>query len=115
MEKSSDYPKVLYRYEVEKFWRDEDTYVTKLTLREYSVVKTTLRGVWINPSTCFFKMTNKWVSLSSKKRYAYPTKEEAFNSLVIRNRKRIQYLERDLDFAKDGKILIENFDKSQLK
>lgn len=72
------------------------------------LVRETKKGYWIsfNKLGEAFRMqleTTKepwrsfgfiWVSKTAKKRYAYPTKEEALNSFIIRSRKYVAHLKR---------------------
>lgn len=68
-----------------------------VVLREYPVRRVTPAGVWIfDPRT----YEEKWVSLQTRKAFAYASKEDALNSFKIRNARHIQYLERDLERAK---------------
>lgn len=45
-------------------------------------------------------IARKWVSSSARKRFAYPTKEEALNSLYHRKKRQIQFLEHNMAVAK---------------
>ena len=71
-----------------------------IILDEYNLIKETPKGYWIgygeygNPNV--FQSLNKWVSKTSKKRYAYPTKEDALNNFIKRNERRIKILQRQL-------------------
>ena len=75
-----------------------DTFFTKakLILVEFKVVKETTYGYWIQEDNDFFNGYKKFVLKQSRKRFAYPTKEEALTSLRIRTQRRISYLNRDL-------------------
>ena len=66
----------LYRYDI----GPDDT----PTVISYRVQKETDKGKWINSYG-----TDKWVSNTSKKRYAYPTKEEALVGFVKRKEKQL--------------------------
>ena len=64
-------------------------------LHEYDLIKETPKGYWIGwriPSNEKFK----WISKTSKKKYAYPTKEEALENLRLRTEVRKKILEWDL-------------------
>ena len=97
-----------YRYEIKQYsnygYDIDGDYVpsslpptTKLELEEYNLIKETEKGYWIGYT--WFK---KWVSKTSKKRFAYPTKEEALTNFIKRTERRINYLENDLDACKIG-------------
>ena len=45
---------------------------------------------------------DKWISKSSKKRYAYPTKEEALINYIKRTEKRLRILESQIKLCKTG-------------
>ena len=67
----------------------------KLELREYNLFKETLKGYWIgyyNPFGVRLGEWQKWVSKTSKKRFAYPTKEEALINFIKRTERRIGIL-----------------------
>ncbi len=70
----------------------------KIELSEFSLVKETPKGYWIcygkQGGTTIFK---RWVSKTSKKRYAYPTKQEALQSFIKRNQRRIGILKWQLE------------------
>lgn len=90
-----------YRYEAsatENILLAVEVYVH---LIRYSVVKTTNKGVWLNTGEIKFigksvKPKHKWVSASARKRFAYPTKEQALNSLKHRYLRRKDILEWQL-------------------
>ena len=79
----------------------------KLRIDSFSLVKETEKGYWIrSPYDSYgFK---RWVSKTAKKRFAYPTKEEALNNLVIRTKRRLNYLEHDINACRKVLILAEN-------
>jgi hypothetical protein len=81
----SDYPvKVISSY-------------TRLVCHEYNLFKETPKGYWIGyGSLGGLHGKQRWVSKTSKKRYAYPTKEEALNNFIKRTERRIEYLETDI-------------------
>src|SRR3954471_1481851 len=65
-----------------------------LILRLLYLVKETPKGYWIamgdpNRLHVAFK---KWVSKTAKKRYAYPTEEEALNSFILKKKRQIKIL-----------------------
>jgi len=73
-----------------------------LKLIEFKLVRETPKGYWISEhyeSKYQFHSPLKWVSKTGKKRYAYPTKEEALKSRIHINNRRIGFLKRDLEIA----------------
>lgn len=75
-----------------------------IELLEFKAVRETKHGYWL-------KLNNykeKFVLKLSQKRYAYPTKEDAFNSFRIRTIKSFHYASRDVDNAKSFIDLINN-------
>lgn len=88
-------------------WVSSGRYKVEVILNEYHSVKETPKGHWItNP----LKIYKTWISNTSKKRYAYPTKEEALNSFRIRNMKRLTYLKRDLGNVNEALRLAEQIE-----
>jgi hypothetical protein len=96
-----------YRYEaIEYASTDMDgEYVTplypnpKLELRDYDLIKETPKGYWIgylNPFGVRMGDWQKWVSKTSKKKFAYLTKEEALINFIKRTERRISILDRQL-------------------
>lgn len=79
---------VFYRYEREQYCQ-----YGSLGLTEFNLVRETPKGYWIclgNPEQLHSKP--KWVSKTSKKRYAYPTKEQALENALRRTESRIRHL-----------------------
>lgn len=58
-----------------------------LFANEYDIIKTTPKGIWIHDFP-----SKRWVSNKSKKRFAYPTKEEAITNYILRTKKYKQIL-----------------------
>ena len=102
-----------YRYE----WREysvldyDGEYVSsvfpnpKLELTTYDLLKETEKGYWIGNKGFSFK---KWIPKKSKRRYAYPTKQEAMDNFITRTERRIKILQRTLDCCKIAISLAEN-------
>jgi len=92
----------LYRYEAhsQRSWiSDDDTELTgvKLELVICQVRRSTPKGVWIHDDR---QHRERWVSLTSRRAYAYQTKELALDSFGHRNAWYIGALERRLREAK---------------
>ena len=74
----------------------------KLELREYDLFKETPKGYWIGYGSLGYSRYNwkKWVSKTCKKRFAYPTTEEAIINFVKRTERRIGILDSQLTACK---------------
>ena len=101
-----------------KFYRYEEVQLfsgVTLTLRVYNLIKETPCGYWISKYSCdsiFLQSVRKrWVSKTSRKRFAYPTKEEAMINFKARKRRQIALLTGQLDQAKDALMIAENGNK----
>lgn len=106
-----------YRYQSDIVYHETLPADVKINLVEFESIKETKYGYWIIETSIleYYKTKSSlcvkpiFVLKQSKKRYAYPTKEEAFNSFGHRNKKRIAYLRRDLRHAENLKRQILNF------
>lgn len=83
-----------------KFYRYNDTLCANVGVRiylyEFNMIQETPKGYWIG----YYNKKEKWVSKTAKKRYAYPTKEEALASFKARKERQIEILEHQLNRAK---------------
>jgi hypothetical protein len=103
-----------YRYETVEYasigWDGEYTRSKypnpKLELRTFDLISETLKGYWIGYSG-LRPLKFKWISKTSKKRYAYPTKEEALNGYISRTKRRLDILNYQLSSCKIGIDLAE--------
>lgn len=71
----------------------------KVELRTYNLFKETTKGYWIGyGNLCEGKLRSqgKWVSKTSVKRFAYPTKKEALENFIKRTEKRVKILKYQL-------------------
>ena len=102
----------LYRYEDEGYFSLDDIGDSerRVSLKAYPVIKETAKGVWINIS---FVVKPKWVSLHSKKRYAYPSLTEAKFNFLKRKQSQVAILEEKLIVAKKGLKLATDLWHSQ--
>jgi len=83
-----------------KFYRYENVkYTDRVRVQEiiYDFVKETPKGYWID-----WWGEKKWVSKTAKKRWAYPTKNEAKINFVARKNRQIEILTYRLKDAKDA-------------
>jgi len=94
-----------YRYEIRNYaslGADGD-YVSssipnpKVELTEFNLHKETPKGYWIGYGyyypTDSLRGKSHWISKTSKKRYAYPTKEEALKSFIYRQKYALKILD----------------------
>lgn len=100
-----------YRYELETSVSiGDDNSVLRfrdiqLNLNKYNLHKETPKGYWIGygyNEVGSLRSYSKWIPKVSKKRYAYPTKEEALINYMKRTEKRIKILESNLYDCKRG-------------
>lgn len=68
----------------------------KVTLFGFEVLKETPKGVWISP----FGIGRRWINSTGRKRYAYPTIEEAALSFQHRQSRKIAILQGRIDDAR---------------
>lgn len=95
-----------YRYEAVQYAviGDDGEYTSssipnpKLELREYDLLKETPKGYWIGYGSLSYSKYNwkKWVSKTSKKKFAYLTAEEALINFIKRTERRIGILDNQL-------------------
>ncbi|NIA29473.1 MAG: hypothetical protein GWP06_06120 [Actinobacteria bacterium] len=95
-----------------KFYRyEDDDYPNgiKIDLSIFLKLRETECGYWIYPqyldSYSDFKKENlkRWISKTSAKRYAYPTKLEAIKNLIMRKRRQIEHSKYFLNRAQIAK------------
>lgn len=95
--------KLFYRFYTASDWvgDSDNVFSASVFLDVFIAIKETPKGYWIKKyGEHKYPWTKKrFVLKKSKRRYAYPTKEEAWNSYRIRAQKRIWYLRRQLAVA----------------
>ena len=75
----------------------------KLICHEYNLHKETQKGYWVGFGELKegkLRSQSHWISKTSKKRFAYPTKEEALINLLKRTESRLKILQRQIDYSK---------------
>lgn len=88
-----------------------------IELREYDVLKETQKGCWIGYLNLFGDIISnwqKWISKTSKKKFAYPIKEEALTNFIKRTEKRIRILKYQITFCEISLNKIKNENISNL-
>lgn len=105
-----------YRYEIVNYasMSDDDHIKSDipniaLNIQVYNLHKETPMGYWIGygGGEDELKGHSKWVSKTSKKRYAYPSKQEALNAFIIRTKRRSGILNYQLSSCRLGIGLAE--------
>jgi hypothetical protein len=86
-------PEYLYRFKDIR-----DTMGIRVIKKKFKVVKETPCGYWVRLYYSF--NDKKWVSKVAKKRYAYPTEQEAMTNFKARKRRQIEILSAQLQDAK---------------
>jgi hypothetical protein len=78
--------------------------IPKIELITLNLHKETPKGYWIGYGQVSdgFRSHSRWVSKDGRKRYAYPTKEEAMNNYIKRTEKRIKILKSQLEECEYG-------------
>ena len=71
----------------------------RLSLEEFSVLRTTPKGFWIKDHN----YKERWVSGESRKRYAYPSVEEALDAFILRKARHLEILKSQATVI--GKVL----------
>lgn len=77
-----------YDSETERFFGPT---IVDICTTEYNITKETNKGYWID--------SGRWVSKTGRKRFAYPTIEEAVNSIIARKNKQLKILRDQIDIA----------------
>ena len=96
--------KILYRYNGYS-QRDIDN------PDEFDIIRETEKGYWIATGYVWhgdvegYEGPQKWVSKTGKKRYAYPTKQEAMVNYIARKTSQIKHCERMIKDAKKGLMI----------
>lgn len=75
-------------------------------LDEYKLVKETRLGYWI--VSTWISTDKHWVSKTARKRYAYPTVEEALCSFKCRKQRQIKILANQLNNAREALLQANN-------
>ena len=101
---------------MEKFYRYEDTLYSygddeygfysrlKVELREYPVIKHTLKGVWLDLG---FGM-KRFVLIKARKRWALPTIEEAKISFLARKKAQLRILMGQIEHCEEAIEIMKN-------
>lgn len=93
-----------YRYEVSNFYDGSFS----VNLYTFNVKKHTHKGVWLQMP---YPQKDKFVLNDARKRWAYPTKELAWESFQIRAARRTQHLDNQLNFALKVYNAVKDLDK----
>lgn len=77
----------------------------EVQVTEYKLMRETPKGYWIGH--IWDTKPFKWISKTSRKRFAYPTKEEALNGFLIRTKRRIEILKSQIYQAEQALMTAE--------
>ena len=98
-----------------KFYRYEDVHYEdgpRIQLYEFDLLRETPKGYWIIPKYTLFDVEEEedkiWVSKTARKRYAYPTKEEALEGFYHRKRRYAEILRSRLSATEYVLDMIED-------
>lgn len=94
-------PDKLFRYEA---LNQEDG--PRLYLRDYDVIAETPCGYWV-ADYCKWPKQKRWVSKTSRKRFAHPTVQEAGAAYYHRKASFVDHCERRLERARREAALID--------
>lgn len=67
----------------------------RLELITFDLIGETEKGYWIGNKN--IPHLKKWVSKTSKSRFAYPTREEAIKNFITRTKSRVEILNHQID------------------
>ena len=76
----------------------------RVVREELILVKETPCGYWIDDPKWYYSIIRemKWVSKTARKRFAYPSEEQAIESFVARKRQQIRYTKARLRRAEQA-------------
>ena len=88
-----------------KLYRVEGIHYTdgiRLQMMDYAVTKETPKGFWIA------LWPKRWVSKTSRKRFAHPTRDEAIVAFRFRKKRQLEILTERLNSAKRALALLDS-------
>lgn len=89
---------------------------TRPVLIQFSLLRETNCGYWIvRGNSNFLDGQKRWIPKKSKKRYAYPTIDEAKNNYILRCKKRKAILQSQIDHVNQGLSIIDYVHNENLK
>ena len=85
-----------YRYDLESTFFDDFNLSSKdddfkLVCRKFRVIKNTPKGCWVDKSQ-YVSFHKRFILNSSKKKYCYPTQEQALDAYIFRKERQISIL-----------------------
>lgn len=99
-----------------EIWEDEDklfryaNYKDDIYLRKYQIIKRTPKGCWVKDLVC--KSGKRFILNDARKRFAYPTREEALESFMHRKWSQIAIIKKQMQDAKDALSWVDELKKS---
>lgn len=104
-----------YRYESNiHLSKDGTIRRVSVDLITYNLFKETPKGHWIgygSLGTSDLRGSAFWVSKTSKRRRAYPTKKEAMTNFIKRTEQRVKILSNQIDYCKTALIIARKEDE----
>jgi hypothetical protein len=91
----------MYRYTTEYIGDEEYTGKAEPWLDTCRVVRLTNQGCWVQ-LRMGLGMKDKWVSLSSRKRFCYPTKVQAMRAYIARRYRFLAISKSNVDYAESS-------------
>lgn len=67
-----------------------------IDLQEFELGEETPKGYWIKMPGLTMEFWRKWIPKTSRKRFAYPTKDEAMRNFRLRTKSRVKHLKNQL-------------------
>lgn len=100
---------IFYRYTNNSYWTESGLHVL-ICLKEYELARETPKGYWIAPRgyARYDWQPKRWVSKTSRRRFAYPDKDLAWGSFMARASGRVGHLKRQLEAAEKGFALAKD-------
>lgn len=105
-------PTYYYRYEID-IWKELSGTKRELTLRTFRMDKKTPCGAWVRELAQWGTSKKRWIADNSRKKYCYPTKEQAMHSLAVRKLRAFEYAEEALLRAKIALTFIKEKDQKE--
>jgi len=86
------------------------SYSVEVVPRECFLIRSTAKGFWVGHGTEANPWGLRWISNTSKKKYAWPTKKEAMESFVRRTNVMMDHLSRQMNDCRKALAAAERVD-----
>ncbi len=101
----TDIPRERSLVELPKYYRCDGNLNNGIFIEAFPVMKKTKRGVWI---ALRFEERNRFVLNTARKRYAWPTVDEAIDSFLARKKQQYRILKAQLKRVEQVRNLVTN-------